>query len=587
MFLLPSLIAGLVLALVLGGKPARILAVRLRAPWAVVTALGLQLVLFSRLGEHVPELARKPAHLTSYVLLVVFAIANRHVRALVPVLLGMLLNLLAIGANGGHMPLSRGAAAAAGLDLGAATNVSESAGRLTFLGDVFALPARLPVANAFSVGDILIGLGMVAFIVVVSVSDGENTPLSVGRLCDPLRVAAYRRLAAGRLVSQLGDWLTLAALVGWIYEQTRSTANVAVVMLVRLAPPILGGGVAGLVVDRLRKERLLVGVELGRGVAVSGALVGVLFDSRPLVFCALGLSGVLAAMSGAAVPALVPSLLPADLLSSANAGLGIAANGAMALGAGGGGLALASIGAPAALGADIATFALAASLYAGLRLVRRAEPEEAPEEGTPSGLRYLLRHRRLLLLVVSFAAATMATGLTNVTLPRFLDHAAGLGSGAYGFGLAALATGLALGQIVVGVSRVGAVAGRWIGAGLVVMSGLFLVLALGQHAPTALLVLGAIGFVDGTTDVLFDTVIQREADPRYYGAIFGFSSALMTTTMMTAVAVAPLVNEFLDSQRVITAAGGVLLVAGAIGLLSRRAPSRAAAQPSAAPLGSR
>jgi predicted MFS family arabinose efflux permease len=197
-----------------------------------------------------------------------------------------------------------------------------------------------------------------------------------------------------------------------------------------------------------------------------------------------------------------------------------------------------------------------------------AEQEAEAGEGAIAGLRYLLRRRRLLLLISSFATATLATGLTNATLPSFLEDGQGLGSGGYGFGIAALATGLLLGEMLVGFSRVGVTAGRWIGAGLLVMAALFVVLALTVHAPTALLVLALIGLVDGTTDVLFETVLQRDTDPRYLGCVFGFASAFVSATMTGAFAVAPVMGQLLDPSGVILGAGICLVAASAIALLA-------------------
>jgi MFS family permease len=170
-------------------------------------------------------------------------------------------------------------------------------------------------------------------------------------------------------------------------------------------------------------------------------------------------------------------------------------------------------------------------------------------------------------------AATLATGLVNATLPRFLDEQLGLGARSYGFGLAALAAGLVVGQALVGFARLGSGGGRWIGCGLVLMAALFVALALTDHAPTAVLLLGLIGLVDGTTDVLFDTVVQREADPRYYGRVFGFASAFMMTTMMGAVGVAPLVNRIALPRELILTAGLFLLAAATIALVG--SPGRA------------
>jgi MFS family permease len=575
MFLLPSIFLGLVFALVVGGRPSRLAHINFRGSWLVIVALAGQIALFSRLGEALDEQVTRPLHLATYGLLVVFALCNLRVRALFPVLLGMALNAAAIVANGGRMPISEEAARAAGLSSVEGSNVDPGADRLHFLGDVFALPYQLPYANIFSVGDLLIGFGIVAFIVYASLEPG-TAGLSPARILQPLRNSAYRRLAAGRLVSHLGDWLTIAALVAWVYRETGSTAQVAAVMLIRLAPPILGGGIAAFVVDRLPKQRLLVWIELSRGAAIGVALVGVATDSRMIVLAALAVSGVLAAMSNAVVPALVPSLLPVEQLPAANAGLGMAKDGAMALGAVGAGLALSFAGVGIALAVDILTFLVAVLFFSRLPPPAPSSAEPAIREPRGSAVRYLLRSRSLLVLVLSFAAATFATGLTNATLPRLLDHEIGLGPGSYGYGMAALAAGLALGGVTVGFTRVGPTAGRWIGLGLLLMAGLFVLLGLAEHAPTALLAIALIGFVDGTTDVLFETSVQREADSRHYGAVFGIASAVMMTTMMAAVALAPLANGLLDPRRVVVGASAFLVIAGLIAILGmatgRRSP---------------
>lgn len=565
MFLVPSVVLGLLFAVLLGGKPSRLQSVRFRHSWAVCLALGGQLVLFLPLG--LPSGGVPFLYSCTYALLFWFAVANIRVRTLLLVYAGLALNALAILVNGGRMPIAVEAAHAADVDT--FRSVSASASHLQFLGDIFAIPAELPLANVFSAGDVLIALGAIAFIVLVSLDrSGFEQTLAPSRLFEPLGLPAFRRLALGKLLSQSGDWLTFAVLVGWIYQRTGSTGQVAAFFLVRLLPPILGGGLAAYLVDRLPKNRLLVWIEVGRGVLVAVALVGVATVDLPLILIALGCSGILAAVSAATAPSLVPGLVPAEQLGAANAALGFAKDAAMALGALGAGLALSSIGPTAALSVDLLTFAAAFVLFLPLRAVQPIGGL-AHRETDQSALRYLLSSRPLLLLVCSFAVATIATGLTNASLPRLLESL-GFGSGGYGYGLGALAIGLASGGALVGFARIGANAGRWIGVGLLVMSGFFVLLALGQHAPTALLVIAAIGFVDGTTDVIFDTIIQREADPRRYGAIFGLASAAFTTTMLLAVVLAPIMNRYLEPRGVLFAASLFLLGAGAIALLRGR-----------------
>jgi predicted MFS family arabinose efflux permease len=565
MFLLPSLAIGLALAVVLGGKPARLSEVRFSLPWTVLLAFATQLVLFSQLGASIPDAARGPLHIGTYGLLLAFAAANARLLFLIPVLLGVALNGLAIAANGGVMPVSTTAARAAGIEVVEGRNLSSEAEHLKFLGDVFALPKQFPLANTFSVGDLLIGLGMIAFVIIVSLPRGADT-LAASRIVEPLRIRAYRRLAVGKLLSNVGDWLTVSALIGWVYHETGSTGNVAILLLVRLAPPILGGGLAAIVVDRLPKNRVLVLVELLRGLAVGGALVSILAGNQLGVFVAIACSGALAAVSNAAGSALLPSLVPSAQLPSANAALGLAKDGAMALGAVAAGVALSYLGVAVALAADLVTFALAMALFTALPRGTAYEAESDEKQERISGIRYVFRRRVLLFVVLSFCAATVATGLTNASLPRFLEGEIGFGPGGYGFGIAALGTGLALGQALVGLTRIGPTAGRWIGVGLFVMAGLFVFLGLSHHAPTVLLVIGLIGFVDGTTDVLFETVLQREADPRHYGAVFGVAGACITTTILGAVSLAPLANDLFSPHGVILGTSIFLVAAGAIAL---------------------
>lgn len=573
MFILPSIVLGVLVALLLGGRPSRLAEVELRRTWAVWVSIGTQVILFSPLAEGLPEGLADPAHLATYALLIVFAAANVQVLALAPLLLGMALNAAAIFANGGRMPVSGEAWEAAGLSGDGATNVVVGGDRLQFLGDVFALPAALPLTNVFSVGDILIGVGAAAFIVSVSTGGGERS-FDVRRLARPFRTPSYRRLTAGKLISHLGDWLTIAALVGWVYSETSSVGHVAVLLLIRLAPPILGGGLAATLVDRLPKEKVLLRVELLRGLVVCVALLGVLSDQRIVAFAAVAVSGALAALSSATVPALVPFLLDEEELPAANAGLGVAQDGAMAAGALTAGLLLSWSGAGLALAVDLLTFLVAAALYSGITPRTLAEvaagaDERAEDASVRAGLVYVFRRPTLAVVVGAFGIATLATGLTNATLPRLLGDL-GHGAGGYGYGLAALAVGLAAGQALVGLVRVGEGGVRWIGAGLVTMASLFVCLAFTEHAPTAILFLTLIGLADGVTDVLFDTIVQRETDPRYYGRVFGFSAAFMTTTMMGAVAVAPLVNMVGPPRQVLLVGGATLLAASAFAFFGAR-----------------
>ena len=567
MFLLPSIVVGLALALALGGDLRRLAAYPLRLEWIAPAALAVQVVIFSgRVELTAGETAS--LHLLTYGLLVVFVLANVRSMTLLPVAAGLVLNTLAIAANAGVMPVSRRAAAAAGIIIPGKANVSLHATHLRWLGDIFALPVRFPLANVFSIGDLLIGFGMIGFIVTVSIGPRIEPVFNPRRLAVPLRVSSFRSLVCARFVSQTGDWLTMTAVVGWMFQTTHSTTSVAAVLLVRLVPPVVGGGLAALVVDRWPKRPLLIAVESSRGALLVMALAAAATGRTVEMLIALAVSGLLASLSAAAVPALVPRVLPEELYEAGNALLGVADNAAAALGAVSGGAIVALLGIRAAIGVDIATFVLAALVYVGVRVPPGSVERAARAASRLSGLRYLLGRRRLLVLVAAFGSATLATGLVNATLPRLLESRTHFGAGAYGYSIAAITLGLAIGGTAVGTLRLGSAASRWVGCGLIVMAAFLACLALDRDVPTIFLVLFGIGIVDGTTDIVFETIVQREAEQHLLGAVFGFSASFVRMTMIFSVALAPVLNHVLPPGRVVLAAAALLLVVGVGSFLS-------------------
>ena len=162
--LVVAVVGGLLAGLLLGGSLGNLERLSLRFGPLAVIALALQLVAFSPLGDRLPSAGVVALHLASYALLLTFVVANVRRRAVVCFGIGVISNTVVIVANGGYMPASRAALRLAGLPASAGPhNNSEIAGaatRLGFMSDVFALPHGVPLANVFSVGDVLIALGL-------------------------------------------------------------------------------------------------------------------------------------------------------------------------------------------------------------------------------------------------------------------------------------------------------------------------------------------------------------------------------------------------------------------------------------------
>ena len=145
----------------LGGDLRRLAHVRLRSAGLLPLALGLQVLVITVVPQ-APTAVVVPVHLATYALAAVFVWRNRALPGLPVIALGGAMNGAAIAANGGTLPASEAALRRAGLaaDPAEFTNsgVLEDP-RLAFLGDVFAVPAGVPFANVFSLGDVVVLAG--------------------------------------------------------------------------------------------------------------------------------------------------------------------------------------------------------------------------------------------------------------------------------------------------------------------------------------------------------------------------------------------------------------------------------------------
>jgi Family of unknown function (DUF5317) len=162
MFLVAVVLASALAVPLLGGRLGALAEVRLRLPWALPAALAVQVLALDAPG--VPGWLRRSLHVASYLVAGVFLVANRRLPGMALVGLGAAANLLVIAANGGVMPAAPAALAAAGMPADPPEFENSAAladPRLAFLGDVFAIPAGWPLANVFSVGDVLIAAGAV------------------------------------------------------------------------------------------------------------------------------------------------------------------------------------------------------------------------------------------------------------------------------------------------------------------------------------------------------------------------------------------------------------------------------------------
>ncbi len=173
-------VGALALGLVLGGRLGHLAGLRLRASWLFFVAIAVQVVAFpfAFLPWSMDAGDASLLWLTSYAFLIVAAFVNRRITGVPIVALGMCMNVAAIVANGGTMPVSPSAMHDAGRS--AVTQANSTAvedPRLEWLVDRWAAPDWIPLANVFSIGDVVIAAGAV---VIVLHGMGVRVPRLLG-----------------------------------------------------------------------------------------------------------------------------------------------------------------------------------------------------------------------------------------------------------------------------------------------------------------------------------------------------------------------------------------------------------------------
>ena len=168
MFILYAVLIGLLLGVLLGGRITALASIDFRWPWLAIGGFLVQVILFSDAVRAVIGDFGPPLYVGSTAAVLLAVVRNVRIPGMALVALGAASNLAAIVANGGFMPASEAALAAlgGGLNPGYTNSTIVADPALEPLTDLYALPAWLPLANVFSVGDVLIGVGVVVVIVI-------------------------------------------------------------------------------------------------------------------------------------------------------------------------------------------------------------------------------------------------------------------------------------------------------------------------------------------------------------------------------------------------------------------------------------
>ena len=380
-------------------------------------------------------------------------------------------------------------------------------------------------------------------------------------------IPTFPRLATSVMLARTASQMMLLTLVLFVLQRFHSPSLAGITVFLAIAPGVLLSPVAGALLDRHGRVRLitldyLVGtltLALIAGLDLSGRMTpGVLL---PIVT----LSSLTYSLSNSGARSLLPLIVPKRLWDRANALDSIAYALTMGIGPASAGALTALAGPRLSLIVTAAAFLLAAALIARLPEPAVATASRPIVAEAWAGLKYVLIHNRTLRgLVLVLSLMNLGLGVLLVALPvmvlqRLHGDPALVGGLWAVFGLASVPTALLSGRfdsegrerVVMAVSDVV--------AGLAIA-----VLAFVANAWMAAAAMLVLGLATGPFDVSMFSMRQRRTDPAWYGRAFAVSMGLNWAGQPIGSAISgPLIHTGL-AVAFLVAAAFMLLAAGLV-----------------------
>jgi MFS family permease len=437
--------------------------------------------------------------------------------------------------------------------------------------------------------------------------------------------ADFRRLWAGQVVSEIGDWLNNIAVLALAIQLAGAGSvglAVATYAIARHLPLFIFGPVAGVVTDRVSRRRVMIAADVARAALALGFLLANRFGSLALIYAVgaslFSVSAFFNAAKRASVPNLVEGteeLLAANSLSASTTAATIAVGSAL------GGVIATALGRDTVFVLNALTFLASAEMIRRIRRpVSRAreasggeqkfvsiEDEAGPSSQAPTstraarrsplaayfrdfreGLRYVRRDALLAAVFVVAAGWGLGNGaaraLYSIFGARLGEQAAAGWGAAFGpvserptdFGISVLFVAMGLGGVLGAplarrfnsgaVEGLGSRMGRSLvldGCGLLLFS-----LTPSLFGAAAVLVAREMNFAIWWTAQ--QTLLMRRTEDAFAGRVFASYETLTTLMMVGSMLVSGAAADRIGIRPVAAGAGGVVMLSGLLWFVLRR-----------------
>jgi MFS family permease len=388
----------------------------------------------------------------------------------------------------------------------------------------------------------------------------------------PFRHAAFARLFAALLISQIGDQFTFFALIWFVLKLTGSEWLVGAAVLSYSLPRAISAPLWGNLLDRFPPQWIMAIDNAMRAIII--ALIPVCYwlnvGGVPIVLGLALLAGLFSPATEIGVRMLTQRLVPDDDLARANGLVGTTLQLSILFGPALAGWTISRWGAPVAMMIDALTFLPMVAVMPTLLPVT-TPPRLSPAEKArfSDGFRQLLRLKPVRVLTALLFVLALSYYPLEPSLPLYVERVIQADADAFGTMWSAFGIGAAASYLLVGpLSRI-----RYAGivsAGCAISWGVaILPMALFPSLPLAVVCFTFGGLSWGPYGPLESTLLLRIIPREQQGAVFGARSALINLTGPLGVALGSLLMQIMSPDRVIALSSIAVLLAGLLAVLSK------------------
>jgi len=366
---------------------------------------------------------------------------------------------------------------------------------------------------------------------VVAESPSPPPSRSPGRV---LRNRSYRYLWIGSIASAFGSSIGGVVFTWVVFTTTHSPLAIAFLGVVGILPTVIFGILAGGLIDRSERRRLMIACDIARLVTLAALAASAWIFGVNLItlLAAVFVVATFSTIFRPATNAVLPRLVGASEVTDANGLLMAGTTLAGFLGSPVGGLLVVVVGVVVGLAVNALTFGFSAAMISLMVIPRLAPTPGSATEERPSflsevreGLAYIGSERALLYVTLSGMAANFFLSIFGQFQVIFVADHLRLGATAFGVLLATNAGGFGIGGLLAG--RVGAerapglgFGGAWGIAGLAVIG-----VGLSSTLPEAVLTTVVFGIFGGIGNTVFFAATQRIVPARLLGRYYAADEA--------------------------------------------------------------